>query len=174
MEGQAWYAPGFAVATSATLGLIVIAAVLLQRRRALVAVAGGTAVVMLAWNAVFNFGYRHYSEGQSEIRPIAELVWEAVPDAQVYSYRADRPIRHAPIDLAIYLNRAVKTVPDPAAPELADASTPRVFVVRQRHVTPLPDPAPLAPTVGGPWRLLGSTRVDEATWYAFAAGGDVR
>ena len=127
---------------------------------------------MLAWNVVFNTGYRHYREGRSEIRPLAEQILATQPDADVYSYRADRPARHAPIDLAIYLNRVVKPVADPAAPELADAAAgPRVYVIRQRHITPLADPSPLAPPVGGPWRFLGATRVDEATWYAFVSTG---
>jgi 4-amino-4-deoxy-L-arabinose transferase-like glycosyltransferase len=171
MDGTAWYSGGFAVAAAAAFAVLVVGAVLVQRRRPLLAVAAGTAAVMLGWNVVFYTGYRHYSEGRSEIRPLAEQILASHPKGNVYSYRADRPARHAPIDLAIYLNRAVKPVADPAAPELADTlAGTRVFVVRQRHVKPVPDPSPLAPSVGGPWQFLGSTRVDEATWYAFVAG----
>jgi hypothetical protein len=63
---------------------------------------------------VFNLGYRNHREGRSEMRPLAEQILAAHADAEVFSFRPDRPVRHAPTTLSIYLNRVVKNVGDPA------------------------------------------------------------
>jgi 4-amino-4-deoxy-L-arabinose transferase-like glycosyltransferase len=165
--GEPWYSTQFGIVMAFVAAALIAAAMLWQRRAPLAAPLIGGAMLMLFWNAVFNAGYRHSSEGSSEMRPLAEQILAAHPDAEVYSYRPDRPQRHAPIDLAIYLNRAVKAVKDPA--ELRGTTGPRVFIVRQKHTEQLADPSTLAPAEGGPWTYFAATPVDEAIWYAFTS-----
>lgn len=167
MGEEPWYSLRFAVIAAGAFALLVAGALFVQRRRPVWAVAAGTLGVMVAWNVVLNLGYRHTREGGSELKALADQILAVHPDAQVYSYRADRPSRHAPIDLSIYLNRVVEALADPA--ELAATSGPRVYVVRQKHVETLDDPAPLAPSAGGPWRFFAAIRVDDSTWYAFTS-----
>lgn len=169
VDGDPWYSPRWALIAAEVMLVIVVIAVLLQRRWRVGALVVGTLVVMLIWNVVFNIGYRNYREGRSELRPLAERIRSDMPaDTQVYSFRPDRPFRHAPIDLSIYLNDVVEKLGDPA--ELAQTSGPRVYVVRQKHDKPLADPSAQAPKLGGDWRFLAAVPVDDAYWYAFATG----
>jgi 4-amino-4-deoxy-L-arabinose transferase-like glycosyltransferase len=167
VDGGAWYALPKAVAIAAMLAVLVFLAALAQRRWGVWAVPVGTALIMLAWTPLLNVGYRSYREGRSEMRPLAEQILTAYPQAKVYSFRPDRPVRHAPIDLSIYLNRTVENVADPA--EMGGTTGPRVYVVRQRHKTPVPDPMSMAPPAGGPWGFFSANQVDNSMWYAFAA-----
>jgi hypothetical protein len=166
-DGQPWYSLRMAIFAAEAFALLVIAAAVAQRRWRLWAVPVGTALVMLTWNPVMNYGYRQYREGRSAMRPLAERILAAHGDAKAYGFRPERPARHTPIDLSIYLDRNVVSVADPA--ELRGTTGPRVYVVRQPHKVPLADPSPLAPPAGGPWRFFTALTVEGATWYAFTA-----
>lgn len=166
-DGEPWYSPRMALLAAEVFLVLIVVAVILQRRWRVAALVGATLVVMLVWNVVFNLGYRDHREGRSELRPLAEQIRRAHPGVQVYSFRPDRPIRNAPIDLSIYLNDVVEKVGDPS--ELAKTSGPRVYVVREKHKTPLADPSPLAPPANtGEWKFMSATPVDNAYWYAFS------
>jgi hypothetical protein len=103
------------------------------------------------------------------MRPLAEKILATHPDAKVSSFRADRPARHAPIDLSIYLNRVVENLSSPD--ELAGRTGPRVYVVRHKGPPVETGQIPsLAPRVGGPWTFFATAPVPDATWYAFTAG----
>jgi hypothetical protein len=105
------------------------------------------------------------------MRPLAEQILASHPEAKVYSFRGDRPIRRAPIDLAIYLNRTIQNVGDPK--ELAETTGPRVYVVRQKVKDPSSiDPMAFAPPSGGPWRYLTKARTTSAYWFAYVAGAE--
>jgi 4-amino-4-deoxy-L-arabinose transferase-like glycosyltransferase len=171
LEGAPWYTLPQALAGSAVAVLIIIAALLAQRRWRLWAVPIGTALVMLPWYVMLNEGYRFYPEGRSEMRPLAEQILTSHPNATVYSFRPDRPIRRAPIDLAIYLNRTIQNVGDPR--ELAGTTGPRVYVVRQKVKDPSTvDPMTFAPPSGGPWRYFAKARTTSAYWFAYVAGAE--
>jgi 4-amino-4-deoxy-L-arabinose transferase-like glycosyltransferase len=166
-DGNPWYSLRFSIVAVEAFAALIVVVMLAQRRRRVGSVVAGTFVVMLAWNVVFDLGYRTGREGRSEMRPLAELILAKYPNAKVYSYRADRPTRQAPIDLSIYLNRATTNLRDLS--ELKDKRGERVYVVRQRNAKPDADPTPLAPPVGGPWEFIAAAPIDNATWYAFVA-----
>jgi hypothetical protein len=132
----------------------------------------GTAAVMLPWYVVMNAGYRFYPDGRSEMRPLAEqILASSHPEAKVYSFRADRPIRRAPIDLAVYLNRTVQNVRAPE--ELAGTTGPRFYMVREKvKDRAAVDPMTFAPPAGGPWRYFSETRTNSAIWFVYFAGAD--
>ena len=105
------------------------------------------------------------------MRPLAEQILTSHPEAKVYSFRADRPIRRAPIDLAIYLNRTIQNVSDPKEP--AGTTGTRVFVTRQKVKDPSSvDPMTFAPPSGGPWRYFAKARTTSAYWFAYVAGAE--
>jgi 4-amino-4-deoxy-L-arabinose transferase-like glycosyltransferase len=158
MEGEPWYSLRFAVLAAEVMLVLVVVAAWLQRRRPALAVAGGTALVMLIWGAVLNQGYRQHREGRSEMRPLAERILATHPGATVYSFRPDRPIRKAPIDLSIYLNRVVENVLDLA--QMDATSGPRVLLIRYKAGQPAPPPP-------AGWTLFAEAPNDDSVWYAY-------
>ncbi len=169
IDGQHWYSLRFALIAAEVLLLLIASGIFVSVRRPLVGLAGGTAFVMLMWNVIVNTGYRNSREGRSEMRPLAESILATHADAKVTSFRPDRPARHAPVDLVIYLNRAVENLASPD--ELAGTTGPRVYVVRHKGPGAILDPSDLAPRAAGPWRFFAYAPMDEAAWYAFTAGG---
>jgi hypothetical protein len=171
LEGAPRYTLPQAITGAAVIAVLIGGAMLAQRRWRLWAVPIGTALVMLPWYVVMNEGYRFYPEGRSEMRPLAEQILASHPDAQIYSFRPDRPIRRAPIDLAIYLNRTIQNVSDPK--ELAGTTGPRVYVVREKVKDPAAvDPMAFAPPSGGPWRYFARARTSSAYWFAYVSGAE--
>ena len=167
LDGGPWYSLRFAIIAAEALLLVIVVSLLLQRKAGAWAVLAGSAVFMVAWNVLLNVGYRHYREGRSEMRPLAEQILATYPDAALYSYRPDRPTARAPIDLSIYLNRVVENVKTPD--EMANTTGRRLYLIRQREREPMADPSKLAPPIGGPWRFFAATGVDNSTWYTFVA-----
>jgi hypothetical protein len=167
METGPWYSLRFGIIAAEVFLVVILAAMWFQRRRGAWAVLAGTAVVMIAWNVVLNIGYRHYREGRSEMRPLAEQILTTHPDAALYSYRPDRPSARVPIDLSIYLNRVIENLETPE--KLAETRGERIYLVREKERAPRPDPSPFAPPVGGPWEFFAATRVDNSTWYTFVS-----
>jgi 4-amino-4-deoxy-L-arabinose transferase-like glycosyltransferase len=167
LDGGPWYSLRFAIVAAEALLLVIVASLLLQRKAGAWAVLVGSAVFMVAWNVLLNVGYRHYREGRSEMRPLAEQILATHPDAALYSYRPDRPTARAPIDLSIYLNRVVDNVKTPE--DMAHTTGPRLYLVRQREREAMADPSALAPPAGGPGGFFAATRVDNSTWYTFVS-----
>ncbi len=119
-----------------------------------------TAVLMLMLYLMLFQGYASSRGARSEGRPMAEAIRAAVPGAHVFSFRPDQPTRHAPLDVEIYLNRAVDDVPElTALPEPADGE-PRVVLVQQRSRKPRPDGPP-------GWRQFAEVEDDQGRWLAF-------
>lgn len=165
VDNRPWYPLREAIFAAEVALVLIVVTIVLQRRWRVGGLVTGTFVVMLLWSMLFNIGYRNHREGRSEMRPLAEQILAKHRGAKVYSFRPDRPIRHAPIDLSIYLNDVVENVRDPA--ELAKTSGHRVYVVRQKDAEPLTDPSALAPRTSADWQFMSATRVDNAVWYAF-------
>jgi 4-amino-4-deoxy-L-arabinose transferase-like glycosyltransferase len=113
-------------------------------------------VVMLLAQAVLMSGYVRTREGRSEMKPLAEAIIAAYPDALVYNGR--HVDKRVPVDLAIYLNRA--TLRDEHWQELSPTDRPRVVVMPQRAGEP--DPQPPAG-----WKFLEKTPRDRDFWWAF-------
>lgn len=157
-DGEPWYPLGFAILAAEVMLVLVAAAAWFGRRWPVGAAAGGTALVMLLWSAVLHAGYRNHREGRSEMRPLAERILETHPDATVYSFRPDRPIRKAPIDLSIYLNRVVENLLDLS--ELDATSGPRVLLIRYKAGQPAPPPP-------AGWTPFAEVPNGDSIWHAY-------
>ena len=158
MDGGGWYSLRAAVVAAEVFLLLVVAAAWYQWRRPVVAVAGGTAAIMVLWGVVLNAGYRHSREGRSEMRPLAEQILAAHADARVYSLRPDRPVRKAPIDLGIYLNRVIDNIADVS--DMESTSGPRVLLIRYKAGQPAPSPP-------AGWAPFAEAPNDDSVWRAF-------
>jgi 4-amino-4-deoxy-L-arabinose transferase-like glycosyltransferase len=154
VEGGPWYAPRFAILSAVAGAALVVGGIDLHRRW-----RGGlvtaSVLVMLLLQAVFMIGYRDSREGRSEMKPLAELIWQTVPDAQVVSGVTHKRI---PSDLAIYLNRPTPTVAEFTA--LPTGDVPQVLILYQRKRT---DP----PATPAGWTFLGKVPRDDNWWHAF-------
>lgn len=139
----------------AGMTVLVLAGVWLHRRWP-GGIVAGTVVVMLVAQAI---GFRAYSRfqdvGRSDVKPLADAIWAAVPDAEV-SYI--HPSRRIPEGVSIYLNRN--------APRVADASTirpsnhPHVAIFPQSRGEPDPVPPP-------GWRPLAIGMTGKKRLHAF-------
>jgi hypothetical protein len=149
LRGVAGRAHWAAAAMAAGVGLAVAGAGLLWQRRWRGAVVAVTAIGM----AGFQIGYYRLeargAAAQSTLRPVADLVWQKYPDAEIYAYRPDRPyvISAAGNDLSIHLNRTLRWETDPST--VPPSSHPQVFVIYRPRV---PGRPPLRPPPG--WKLL--------------------
>jgi 4-amino-4-deoxy-L-arabinose transferase-like glycosyltransferase len=142
-----------------TIGLgIVIAVAMLFRRRWLVALLSATVIVMLAAQAVVIHGYAQTRAGMSDMRPLANAIWQTHPDAVMYN--AHPLEKRASVDLSIYLNRVTTWVSGEELAALTPGPRPRVVVMLQNPK----EPEPQAP-VG--WKFLRKVSRDKDWWWAF-------
>lgn len=153
-EGAAW----FPLATALVVGLSLLAmwglTVWLYRLWP-GGLITGTTMLTLGLAAAFIWGYRTSRQGRAELRPLAEAVRTLYPEAQLVY--VEKNGQRAPPDLAIYANRIVRNVTDPAT---VRGGRPVVWVVRQEPGDPAPEPAG--------WRLIARAPRDAQTWWAFA------
>ena len=134
-DGGPWFSWAFALPVACGLGATVMAGVVTLRRwRTALPVA--TAAVMLVLQVVAVWGYARSDEGTSEMRPMADAVWAAWPDAVTYF----RHNRRAPNDLAIYLDRPTRQITAAALAGIEPAERPSVVVLIQKEDSPAPRP----------------------------------
>jgi hypothetical protein len=131
---------------------------MLLRRQWVAALAGATVVVMLAAHAAAVHGYARTDAGLSPMRPLAEAIWRAAPDAQMYN--AHPRGKRASVDLSIYLNRVTDWVSMAELAKLTPGARPKVVVMLQ-------DPDGSAPAAPPGWRALDKVRRDKDWWWAF-------
>ena len=156
LDGRPWYTPWQAV----SVAVVMLALLALCRRiRPLDrAILSATVITMLLLHAVLVWGYRDTAEGRSELKPLADKIVATMPGAEVYSVWPNRPLRLAPPELPIYLNRIVRRAADVAdIPPPGDV--PRALLIRQRRNASPPNPAG--------WRLVSTARQDEDWWHLF-------
>jgi 4-amino-4-deoxy-L-arabinose transferase-like glycosyltransferase len=122
--GEPWYSWSLAVPVFLLLASLMAAGVLLQRRRP-VALLVTTAVAAFIVHAIGTYGYSRFERGRSDMKVLADAIWAAAPDADVYYGKTGR----APNDLAIYLDRPVPNLKNRPLPERSDR--PVVLVVEQ-------------------------------------------
>ena len=168
IDGRPWYSPGLAGGATLLGGGLVIAGILLHRQHNASMVAT-TLVVMLLLQALLVHGYRNAREGRSEMKPLAEAIWQMYPDAQAWFLPQGKA---CPPDLPIYLNRPIHRAADEpmilpsTAPALAStmaaASQPQVMVVRQGSRDPEPQLPP-------PWAHFKRVQRDNSWWHAFVS-----
>jgi 4-amino-4-deoxy-L-arabinose transferase-like glycosyltransferase len=156
-DGATWYTPVLA-ACGAVVAVMVLLIAALQSRRHPFALVIGPAVVMLIMQPIFLFGYRDTREGRSEMRPLAEAVWQAAPDARMFNWRPEGPKR-ADVALSIYLNRPTIWIRDPADVP-PGGEHPPVMITLQRSDRP---PRQLPPD----WLVLDDVPHDKDRYVAF-------
>ena len=152
--GAPWYPP----ATAAVVGVLLAmmwGLTLWLHRQWPGGLVTGTTMIALGLAAAFMWGYRTSRQGAAELRPLAEAIREVYPDAKLVY--VEQSGQRAPPDLAIYANRIVQNVADPAA--VPGNGRPVVWVIRQEPGETVPDPAG--------WRLVASAPRDAQTWWAF-------
>jgi hypothetical protein len=142
-----------------TVGLgILIAVAMLFRRRWLGALVSATVIVMLAAHAVVIHGYAQTRAGMSDMRPLANAIWQSHPDALMYN--AHPLEKRASVDLSIYLNRVTTWVSPEELAALTPGTQPRVVVMLQNPKEPEPQPP-------AGWRFLHKVSRDKDWWWAF-------
>jgi hypothetical protein len=153
-----WLSRGWGVGL--TIGLaVVIAAGILFRRHWVAALTGATVIVMLTVQAAALHGYAQTRPGRSDMRPLAEAIWERYPEALMYN--AHPTGKRASVDLSIYLNRVTRWVSMENLPKLKPGRAPKVVVMLQEQG----DPAPKPPAG---WTFVEKVKRDKDWWWAFA------
>ncbi len=153
-DGTSWYTPQVAMMSIAFLAALIGIASAAARKWPL-ALAGAVAGAMLLLQPLFYSGYRFSSEGRSEMRPLAKLVWDEFPDAEAYYLRPQGP-RRVPGDFSIYLNRIAPWVGDPA--DIRPSRRPQVYITLTHGDAPAPPPPPIG------WSYFARIKRD-ADWY---------
>jgi 4-amino-4-deoxy-L-arabinose transferase-like glycosyltransferase len=157
--GEPWVPRARGAALTVVLGLV-IAAAMLARKHWLPAILGATAVVLLSIHALILPGYARTEPGASPMRPLAEAIWQAHPDAEMYN--AHHKGKRVSTDLSIYLNRRTRWVSDEALAALRPGERAKVVVMLQESKAAEPSPP-------DGWRYLHKVRRDNKDWWwAFA------
>jgi hypothetical protein len=158
-DGRPWFEPGFAVlATASALAVVGLGAMRYHRAHSRGAAVTSAVVLMLLLQAVGIRGYRLSREGRSEMRPLAESIRAALPDAEMYNWRADGVRKRASVDLSIYLNRATRWIADPSF--LPRSDRPQIYVTVQDKAEPEPQPA-------AGWTFFDKVKRDKDWYVAF-------
>ena len=156
VDGAPWYPPVLAACAAVVVAMLIIIAIQQSRRYPFVLVIA-PATIMLMLQPLFLFGYRDAREGVSEMRPLAQTIRYAAPDAVIYNWRPEGPKR-ADVSLSIYLNRPTVWVDDPSA--IPRGERAQVMITQQR-----PDrPERLAPP---DWIYLDQVAHDKERYMAF-------
>lgn len=143
-----------AVAAAATIAFLVALRVRLRG----VALAAFTAALMLALQYPFMAAYVRIS--RSDLKPLADIVWEKYPDARVYEFEPGTR-RRMYYDLPIYAGRITTKVYDLAT--LKPGPQPQVVVFYDTRGEAPPPPAP--------WHEIGSGGGRKRGWRAYVLTG---
>jgi len=146
-----WFTLGLAAAAAGAAALLILAGMWWQRRWPAAMVLTTAAVAFIA-QAMYAHGYGTQGEGRSDMRPLAEAVWAAAPEAEAYSFTPDSRLRQ---DFSIYLNRTVHRVQ--AISAIAPSARPQVLLSAHKVSGP-----PLE--IPADWRPLASVRKDNRIW----------
>ena len=157
VDGARWFSPMFASSATA-VALVIVVVGWMTSRRARFAMIVTPFVLMMFLQAVGAHGYTKSRQGRSEMRPLAEFIRERYPTAQIYNYRGEREEKRAPVDLAIYMNRATLPLADPTT--LPPSDRPQIYVMVQGKNEPEPQPAP-------GWNFLQKVKRDRDWYHAF-------
>jgi 4-amino-4-deoxy-L-arabinose transferase-like glycosyltransferase len=155
VDGTPWFAWRFALIEAALGAALLVAGIVLYRRRpgALVAMTFATMLVM---QAVLFKGYCSSSAGRSDLKPLADVLAARYPDATFYNAhpRGKRP----PTDLGVYLNRTIRWIPDTGS--LQPGVHPIVVFMLQDKG----EPDPISPPG---FHFIERAKRDKDYWWAF-------
>ena len=151
IEGGAWFSSTTGAACAAAGAMVVIGGAI-ATRRARVALLVASVASMLALQVFFIRGYRDSPRGRADMRPLADLIADRFPTADVYTRgKLARP------DMNIYLNRPVR----PWGEGVRPGPRPQVLLLFDDGGVPGEPHAPPG------WEVLGSAPRHEDRWLAF-------
>lgn len=158
VNGANWYSPlaagGFAFA-----GLMIVLLGILSQRRWRSGFVLGTIAAMLLAHLVFVWGYSQSDQGRAELKPIADVIASAAPEAEVWYYDPRPTPKPVPMDLTVYTNRIVRPANDLA--EISSSGRQAVVVTLQRGDEPEPQAPP-------GWQPLGKEKWRQRWWHAWS------
>jgi 4-amino-4-deoxy-L-arabinose transferase-like glycosyltransferase len=163
IDGQPWLPRAWGAGLTVAMGTA-IAAAMLARRNWVVSMTAATVVVMLTVHAAAIHGYARTEAGLSPMRPLAQAIWRAAPDAQMYN--AHPKGKRASVDLSIYLNRVTELVTMDELARLQPGPRPKVVVMLQ-------DNGGTPPTPPAGWTYLDRVPRDKDFWWAFVLPASV-
>ena len=106
--------------------------------------------------------YSETADAKSEMKPLAQLIWDRQPDVRVYILRPSVTKKVPPADLAIYLDRSPVEIRDVL--RIPPSPAPQVFVC----FSPSGQSHPKPPRG---WKILGKTPRGKDWWVAFIRAG---
>jgi 4-amino-4-deoxy-L-arabinose transferase-like glycosyltransferase len=115
-------------------------------------------IVMLAMATLAVHAYRRTGQGQSDMRPLARMIWRTYPDAVMYN--AHPRGKRVSTDLSIYLNRVTRLISMEEWGRLERGAKPIVTVT-------IHDKGKEAPRAPEGWKFVGRVARDEDFWMAF-------
>jgi len=122
-----------------------------------VALPAFTLAILLGLQAVAVRWYSQSEQGSSELRPLADTIATQYPTADVFAIRPDR--KRPPPDLAVYLNRIVRSVPTADTIEASNGPAIALMIQRRGELSPLAPPG---------FRYLDKALRDKKDfWWAF-------
>jgi hypothetical protein len=148
ISGSAWFTPlTAALLCTACIALVSASAIANRRWRGWPVLA--TAALALAGQAIYYNRLGNSASSRSTLRPVADLILDNYPDADLYAYRpGGQNIISVPAnDLSIHLNRTVGLVTDMS--RLPASNRPQVFAI---YRTRGPKYAEMKPPKG--WKLV--------------------
>ena len=157
VAGGPWFDRHLAIWAAAAMVVLAGVSVLLVRRRAWVAIAA-TFLAMLGATTFYYSGYRYDRGGLAPLKPLADAIRAAAPEAVVYDWL---PRGRADEQLAVYLDKTI-TRADPAT--LIYSDRPAVLICRQARVNHEPEPLP---PLGPQWKPIASEMEGSTVWSAF-------
>jgi hypothetical protein len=118
-----------------------------------------TLLLMLVTAHVFTIGYATTAPGRSNMKPLADALWRAYPDAQLFT---TQPLGvRASADLSIYMNRTTGWTSEQDMSTPRPGHHPQVVIVEEHEHKPMSRPP-------APWQLFMTiSRGDGSSWYAF-------
>jgi 4-amino-4-deoxy-L-arabinose transferase-like glycosyltransferase len=115
-------------------------------------------VVMLAMATLAVDAYRRTGQGQSDMRPLARMIWRTYPGAVMYN--AHPRGKRVSTDLSIYLNRVTRLISMEEWAELKAGAKPFVTVT-------IHDKGKEVPVSPPGWKFVGRVKRDDDWWMAF-------
>lgn len=153
--GQHWFPPVMTFASAAVGTLLLGLGIRLTRRRreALVWVS---LLGMVLLEPLGRYGYSRDASGRADMKPLADAIFAAAPDARVFYVQARGDT--VPLDLSIYLNRIVPTVRSLGAVPEGEGSTAIVLSRgKDEQLRGIDDS----------WRPVGDIQRGRLRWVAF-------
>jgi 4-amino-4-deoxy-L-arabinose transferase-like glycosyltransferase len=154
LDGSPWFSYPFTAALLVVFGGL-LAGLYVWSSRTPGVIVPATLVCMLVAQVPMVWGYRE-SGGNSELKPIADVIRQHAPNATIWFYDPPDHTKLVPADLSIYLNRPVRTARDETMLNTADDGA--VVVILQRKGKP-------EPVVPG-WTPIDKRGQDGRNWWA--------